>query len=834
MRDVVSGFYAGLRALRRDWRSGEIRLLLIALITAVAAVSSVSFLVDRVGQALQRDAAQMLGGDLMIESGLPVPQDFVEQAHSLQLATAITLEFPSMVISGDASQLVSIKAVSRDYPLRGQVRLQDVAAASAGVVALGGPEEGSVWLDPQLPGLLQMPTLAQIEVGDVAFNAGGIIAHEPDRSMRFVNVAPRVLMALNDVDQTGLVGPGSRVTYRLLVAGDPSALKQYQAWLTENLGANQRVSTLEDSGPEFLRALDRANQFLTLIALLTVMLAGVAVALAARRFCIRHQDGIAVMRCLGASTRVLGWMIWVEFIALAMVASFIGLVLGYTIHIGLVIMVTSLLDISLPLSSWVPYGKAMATGSLILLGFAVPPLLALRRVPPVRVLRRDATGLAAHNRTAYATGLVAFAMLALGLTGDWRLGGIIVGGFAVALIGFALTAIALVWTVGRLRHHVGNRPLLRFALAGMSRRRALAVTQLCALAMGLSILLLLAITRTDLLEGWQNTIPPDAPNTFLINIQPDQRDNVTARLIEAGLGTADLVPMVRARLTGINGTPVTADMYDSERAQTMVNREFNLSHRLTLPDSNIQSKGRWLRADQNEASLEVGLANTLNIGVGDTLTFDFAGQSRDVSVVGLREVKWDSFEVNFFALLSESVLRDAPASYITSVHFPDDSAQITRALLKEFPNVTVFDIRAILTQVQGVLDHVITVIQFLFLFTVAAGMVVLAAALFATRDERMYEVALLRALGASGAQLSGALRIELILLGSLAGLLAAATAQVIALALATWVFRFDLSLSWWPWLAGAVAGLLLALFSGRLALMGVLNVSPLASLRATQ
>lgn len=834
MRDVISGFYAGLRALRRDWRSGEIRLLLIALITAVAAVSSVAFLVDRVGQALQRDAAQMLGGDLIIESGQPVPPSFVQQAHDFQLTTAKTLEFPSMVLYKNQSQLVSVKAVSREYPLRGQVRLQDTDNVSAGVVALGGPETGSVWLDPQLSGLLGVSMRDRVELGDTALIAAGVIAHEPDRSMRFVNVAPRILMAVDDIDRTGLVGPGSRVTYRLLVAGSPSALLNYQAWLDDNLGTNQRVTTLEDSGPEFLGTLERANQFLTLIALLTVMLAGVAVALAARRFCFRHQDGIAIMRCLGASKRVLGWMIWIEFITLALVASFFGLVLGFAIHLGLVVMVASLLDISLPASSWVPYAKAMATGSLILLGFAVPPLLALRRVPPVRVLRRDGTGLAAHHRTAYATGFVVFAVLALGLTGDWRLGGIIVAGFAVSLVSFALTAIALVWVVGRLRHHVGNRPLLRFALAGMSRRRALAVTQLCALAMGLSILLLLAMTRTDLLDGWQNTIPPDAPNTFLINIQPDQRESVTARLLDAGLGPVDLVPMVRARLTGINGAPVTADRYDSERAQGMVNREFNLSHRTTLPDSNNQSRGRWLQADQNEASLEVGLADTLGIKVGDTLTFDFAGQSRDVNVVGLREVKWDSFDVNFFALLSESVLRDAPASYITSVHFPDDSARITQSLLEEFPNMTVFDIRAILAQVQGVLDHVITVIQFLFLFTVVAGMVVLAAALFATRDERMHEVALLRALGASAAQLSGALRIELLLLGSLAGLLAAATAQLMAFALATWVFKFDLSLSWWPWLTGAASGLLLALISGKLALTGVLKVSPLASLRATQ
>lgn len=833
MRDAVSGIHAGFRALRRDWHSGEIRLLLLALITAVAAVASVSLLIDRIDQALQRDAAQMLGGDLVIRSGQPVPAEFIEHARTLGLATVQTLEFPSMVMHDAASQLVSVKAVSPGYPLRGSVSLQNDDPGPGGQIAEGKPRPGTLWVDPQLTGLLGLSPSAQVELGDATLRIAGIIAHEPDRGMRFVNVAPRVMMAMSDLEQTGLLGPGARVTHRLLVAGPAPAVARYHRWLESNMAPGQRLLTLENSQPGFQRTLDRASQFLTLVALLSVMLAGIAVALASRRFCLRHQDGIAVMRCLGASRRVLGWMLLAEFLTLALIASLLGVVLGHLIHVGLVGVVAAWMDVALPSSSWVPYWKSMATGCAILLGFALPPLLGLRSIPPVRVLRGDAGELKFHYGRAYTTGLITFGVLATALTGDGDLGLTVVAGFAIALTVFALTALALVTLLGRVRRHISLSPGLRFALAGISRRRALAVAQLCALALGLSILLLLAIMRTDLLQGWQNTLPPDAPNTFLINVQPHQRDDLATRLQDAGIGPVELVPMVRARLVAINGQAINADRYEDEQVRSIVNREFNLSHRSSLPDSNTQLAGRWPDPGQPEASLETGLANSLGVGLGDTLTFDFAGQRRDVGIVGLREVKWDSFDVNFFALLSETVLRDAPATYIASLHFPENAAELVRRILNEFPNVTVFDLTVILAQVQTVLDHVIMALQLLFLFSVAAGLVVLAAALFATRDERMFEAALMRALGASSAQLSGALRIEMIIMGSLAGLLAAATAQAIAYVLAVWVFKFDPVISWWPWLTGAAAGLTLALLSGRLALAGVLRVSPLLSLRAT-
>lgn len=857
---------AGFRALARDWAAGELRLLVLALIVAVAAVTSVSSLADRVTRTLHADSAQMLGGDLVIRSGQSIPDSFVQRARSLELDSAITVEFPSMVAHGGSSQLASIKAVSADYPLRGHVRLRHEAgsakyrdatsdvgtvpgnASSGGDTALGnaspsissvrgnarkGPENGSVWLDPQLMGLLDLALSDRLEVGDSEFEIAAVIGYEPDRSMRFVNIAPRVLMTMGDLERTGLLGPGSRVSWRLLVAGEPQAVERYRAWLEPRLEAGQQLSTLESGRPELQRSLDRAHQFLTLVTLLTIMLAAIAVALAARRFSDRHQDGVAVMRCLGLSKSALAWTLWVEFLSLALAASLVGIIVGSLVQSGLIALLASWLDMGIATGTWRPYAKGLATGVLLLLGFALPSLLALRGVAPIRVLRANVADVTVRRSIALACGLASVGILVLVLSGDVVLGTLLAGGFTLALGTFALAAFALIRAVGYLRNYSGRWPFLRFALTGMVRRRGSAVVQLCAVSVGLAILLLLTITRTDLLQGWQNTIPPDAPNTFLINIQPDQREALQAMLLQTDVGTVQMAPLVRARLTAVNGTRVSAGMYQSERAQSMVTREFNLSHRPELPPSNVLTRGRWPDASKAEASLEEGLAKTLAVTVGDTLTFEFAGLSREVTIVGLRKVKWDSFDVNFFALLSQSVLQNVPTTYIASLRLPQDSSVVQRRLSGEFANVTVFDIGAILGQVQRVLDQVVVAMQVLFLFAVAAGLAVLAAVLVATRDERMYEIAILRTLGASRAQMASALRIELTVVGGLAGLLAAGAAQLISFVLADLVFGFSLSLSWWPWLLGTVAGIVLCLSGGSLALRGVVSQSPLVSLRAT-
>lgn len=831
MRHIrFSRLLLGLRALRRDWRSGELRLVMLALLVAVMAVTSVGFLTDRVGLALQRDAAQMLGGDLALRAAEPASAEFLAQAADRRLDIAQTAQFPSMVGGPEGVQLAAVKAVSDTYPLRGQLRVAEQPVGDSELVAQA-PAAGTVWVDPQLPALLGLKVGDTLELGVSTFKIAKLLLYEPDRSMQFVNVAPRVMLNMSDLDATGLVVPGSRVSYQMLVAGEPAAVVSYQAWLDQHMQPGQRLNTLETNRPEVQRTMNRANQFLGLVALLTVLIAAVAVALAARRYTLRHQDGVAVMRCLGIGRGQLTSMLWVEFLLLGLGVSAVGILIGYVLHHGLVSAVAAWIDNSLPPPSATPVWHGLATGLMLLLGFALPPLSALRHVAPARVLRRDASGAARRVWPAYALGLAAFFFLMVWVSGDSRLSLVVSGGFLAAFCVFAGAAWLLLAALGRARRHLGGRPALRFALAGMSRRRGLTITQLCSLAIGLMILLLLAITRTDLVQGWQRTVPPDAPNTFLINIQPDQREAVGRALADAGVDDLVMYPMIRGRLTHLNDEPVSAQDYAGERAQRMVQREFNLSYADTLPESNEIVQGRWLDATKPEVSLEVELADTLNVKAGDHLTFDVAGMPVKVLVSGLREVKWDSFQANFFALMSPAALAQAPTTYITSFHLPPESLAAAGELVGQFPNLTVFDVGAILSQVQRVLDQVIGAVQFLFLFTAAAGVIVLGAALFSTRDERRHEAALLRALGADSARLRQALRVELIVLGVLAGLLASAGAVLVSGLLARMVFDFSLTFTWWPWLAGIVAGMGASLLGGYFALAGVLKTPPLVLLR---
>lgn len=820
----------GARMMMRDARAGELRLLVLALVVAVAAVTSVGFLADRVGQALQRDASQMLGADLLLDANAPISSTFIDAARERDVTVSQTLQFPSMASAGDEAQLVSLKAVEPGYPLRGSLRVADEPTAP-GSVTRDIPTAGTVWADAQLLAILGISVGDTIGLGDSRFRVARVITYEPDRGMQFVNVAPRVMIRADDLDATGLVTLGSRVGYSLLAAGEPDNVSAYATWLGENLQRGQTLSTVSSGRPEVQRTLDRAQRFLALVALLAVLISAVAVALAAGRFMTRHRDGIAVMRCLGAVQRQVSQMLLLEFTLVGVLASAVGCVVGYAVHEGLVLALGNLIDTQLPAPSVIPALQGLVTGVLLLLGFALPSLAQLRHVPPARVLRRDVDGLRARSALGYAVGAVGFALLIWWFAGNARLGGVVAGGFLAAFGVFALVAWLCVLGLARLRGLAAGMPTLRFALAGVVRRRAATITQVCALAIGLMALLLLAMTRTDLVAGWQRTLPPDAPNRFLINIQPDQRDHVHDFLKTHGISHATLWPMVRGRLVAVDGKPVGPDDYDEPRAKRLVDREFNLSYGSELPAANQVEQGRWLNPSVSEVSLEAGLAESLKLSVGDVLTFDIAGQQVDATVAGTRKVDWDSMQVNFFAVLSPTAMEGLPQSWITSFHLPADQAALPRELLRQFPNLTVFDVGSILTQLQSVLDQVITAVQLLFIFTLIAGVLVLAAALTATRDERIREAAVLRALGATRSQLARAQRIEVLAVGGLAGFLAAAGACSIAWALSTYVFDFQIALSLWPWVAGVGVGMAAAWGGAALALRGVLRTPPLLTLR---
>jgi putative ABC transport system permease protein len=826
---------------RRDARAGELQLLAAALVVAVAAIASVGFFVDRIKSALGLQARQLLGADLVIVSDVPLPDALIGAAGLRGLRTARTVNFPSMAIAEAAAAatappaalLASVKAVSDGYPLRGSVRVAPSPSAPDAPAA-GIPGRGAVWVDPTLLSGLGLEPGGRLQLGESTFRIERLITLEPDRGANFVNFAPRAMIALDDLPATKLIQPASRVSWRLLVSGEASGVADYEGWLRANLPRGARVETLEAGRPELRATLDRAQQFLALVSLLSALIAAVAIAVAARRFAQRHLDGCAVMRAMGLSQgRLLGALL-LEMLWLGLVAGAAGAALGWVGHHALVGVASPVVALQLPGASLLPALQAVLAGLLLVLGFAAVPLARLAGVPPLRVLRRELGPPPASAWLAALAALGAFAVLLLWFAGDRRLALIAIGGFAVGAVLFTGVAWAAVRLLGPLRHLVGHGAAsapLRVALASWARRQGASVAQIAALSVGLMALMLLTVTRADLLDSWQRASPADAPNRIVINIQPDQREEVERMLRAAGLSRGELFPMVRGRLIEVNGKPVEPERFDDERARRLLEREFNLSYMNRMQPHNALVAGRWIDPARPEVSIEAGILKTLDLKLGDSLTFEIAGEPVTVSTVGVRRVAWDSMQVNFFMILSERALGDRPQSWITSFHLPESAPALTGELLARFPNLTVFDTSAIVKQARGILDQVVRAVQFLFVFTLAAGVVVMWAALASSRDERIREAALMRALGASRRQLQRAQVLELAVTGALAGLLASLGAIAIGAVLADQVFRFDFEPRWASVPLAALAGALLSVVAGWFSLRRVVDSPPLVTLR---
>jgi putative ABC transport system permease protein len=821
------------RMAARDWRAGELRLLAAALVIAVAAVTSVGFLVDRIRIGLERDATQLLGADVVLTSDRPIGEAQRSRARAAGLQLAETVTFPSMVISeadADATTLAAVKAVSDGYPLRGRVRVagSDDAADAA---ADGVPQPGTVWADAQALSSLRVKVGERLRLGERTFTVARIITVEPDRGAQFINFAPRVMLNLADLPATQLIQPGARVTYRLLVAGEPAAVRAYSRQLQAGLERGQQLESLEGGRPEMQRTLERAERFLGLVALLAAMIAAVAVAVASRRFSLRHLDSCAMMRCLGLAQRDIFRLFALEFVYVGVAACALGMVAGFAFHFVLATALGPLISAQLPMPSLLPALQAGATGLVLLLGFSLPPLAQLRAVPPLRVLRKDVGPPSSRSLAGYLLGLAGFLLLVVWTAGDLKIGALTAGGFAIGVLLFGACAWGVLQLLAPLRSIGRLGVSWRFAVAAVQRRPAAAVVQLIALAVGIMALLLLTVVRTDLVGAWRAAAPPDAPNRFVVNIQPDQVPLVERRLREAGIAEAPLHPMVRGRLVAVNGKAIGPENFASERAQRLVDREFNLTYADEAPTHNPIVGGRWYAREAAELSIEQGIAERLGIALGDELTFDIAGKRVSARASSLRKVNWDSLRANFFIIMPSRLLAEQPKSFITAFHLPAGQGALASELVREMPNLTVLDTSAIFRQVQAVLDQVIAAIEFLFLFTLAAGVLVLYAALSATFGERVREAGLLRALGASREQLSRAQTAEMICIGVLAGLLAAGAASAVGWTLARYAFEFDYTVAPWVFVLGIGGGVACALAGGWLGLRNVLKSPPLATLR---
>ncbi len=833
----------GWRSLWRDLRSGDLRLLIVAVTLAVAALSAVGFFADRLKGGLQRDARQLLGGDVVVASDNPTPGIFVAKARALGLSMVSTLSFPTMAraedAKGGASKLVSLKVVEPGYPLRGSLLM---ATDTAGVdqPTREIPKAGEVWVDAALLESLAIAKGDSVLLGDSRFTVAGVIALEPDRGAGFMNFAPRVMMHRQDVAATGLIQPASRLNYRMAMAGEEPQVKTFVDWADKEVkdGANRaergvrgvRVESLQTGRPEMSQTLDRAEKFLSLVALLAALLSAVAVALAARAFAAKHLDDCAMLRVLGLSQRAIASAYSFEFALVGIFSSALGVSLGFAIHYLFVALMAGLLDTSLPAASLWPVALGMGMGLTLLLAFGLPPVLQLAQVPPLRVMRRDVGNLRPASLGVLGVGVAGFAALLLVASSDLKLGLIAVGGFAVAVLLFA----GLSWlAVKLLRRSVNEQTAPRWmvlATRQLAARPAFAVVQVSALSVGMLALLLLVLLRTDLIGSWRKATPPDAPNRFVINVMPEQSDNFRAALNQAGVRKFDWYPMIRGRLIAINDKVVSPEDYVDERAKRLVDREFNLSHSATQPPHNEIVAGAWQPEEQGAISVEEGIAKTLNLKMGDNLKFDIGGVQTEARISSLRKVDWSSMRANFFVMFPVSVLADVPSTYMSAFKAPATKG-FDNALVRQFPNVTAVDMTSTLNQVQRVLDQVIRAVEFLFGFTLAAGLVVLFAAVSATREERAQEFAVMRAVGAQASLLRQVQRAELAGVGLLAGFLASFVANAVGWALAHYVFEFEWTVSLWLPVWGSLCGAALALAAGWWGLRDVLRRPVVETLR---
>ncbi len=796
------------RWLPRDWQRRDLRLIALALIIAVAAVTAVGFFTDRINRAMTAQANELLGADLVLSTAEPIRPTLLQTIQDSEVKTNQTLAFSSVVLANQQTLLVRVKAVTPGYPLRGEL---SVAAAldRPDKTTREVPAAGEIWVAPRVLTRLDLKVSDHLTLGEKTFRIGRLITQEPAGSGISLGLAPRILMRQADLEATGLLTPVSRVDYRLAMIGESTAITRLSKRLRPQLQPGENLVDRSSNRPALGAALERAERFLGLAALSAVLLAGAAVALLANRFASSQADTMALLRCLGASRRQVLLVYLLRLGWLGLLAGLVGVVLGWLAQFGLGLVLADWLQLTLPLASIIPAFTGLATAALALAGFALPPLLQQRNIPPLRVLRRE---LGPPNMAA---GLVLIsALLALSLLLFWQAGDAVL---AAWILGGSAGLIAVLWgltwllvlAVGQLR--AGHVSGWRFGLMALARQRQLTHLQVVAFGIGIMAILLLAVVRVDLLAAWQTSLPPGTPNHYLINIQSDERAALRSLLAEHGIAERPFSPMIRGRLLAKNGQPLRPNDVPPGRPRRLLEREFNLSYASKPQASNRVIAGQFWGpepANAQQFSVSQNIAESFGIVLGDTLTFRVAGQQVTATVTSLRKVNWDSFNVNFFVVAPPALLAEYPQNWITSIHIPAEQASLLRALADQFPAVTIIDVRAILAQVRRILAQASLAVEYVFLFTLAAGLVILLAASQATRERRLQEAALMRVLGAQRRLLHSAWASESATLGALAGLLGSGTALIIGWGLAMYVldipYQPNLALHGLGWLGATL------------------------------
>ena len=822
--------------MARDWRAGELRLLLAALLVAVGTVSAITFFVDRLHQALLAESTSFLAADRVLSGSQPIPDSFRDGAISQGLTISDTLLFPSMVYaetSAARNQLVSVKAVSETYPLRGTLRIADEPFATDRPTETL-PQRGEVWLDSRLFPSLGVALGDFVQVGYEKLKISRVLTSEPDRGGSFFDLGPRVLMRMADVPATRVIQPGSRIGYRLLLAGDDRALSDYREQFREQFIGKYRWQSIRESSPSIGSALDRAESFLLLGGLLAVILAGIAVALSANRYAKRHYDHVSVLKTLGATPVEIQWGYFGVLTVLGVGGVVLGLLLGTGIHLGIVQLLATYLPANLPLPGTRPLWLGAATGFICLIAFALPPLLALKNISPMRAVRRELSVTTTSGLVTYGLGTCgALTLLVWYSNSLWLTFWALAGGFIVCLV-FGIIATLLL-RGGRLAGMQAGS-LWRLALAGLQRRRRENVAQIMIFGLAIMLLLILVLIRTSLLDEWRQQIPENAPNHFVMNVTRDQVGPMQTLLEEHTDYEGTLFPMMRGRIEAVNDTPVRDYQRrnrSEDRGGPRLSSERNLTWTNEPPPNNKMITGSWWPKDTQESlvSIEQGYAFGWGLRVGDELTFDLGGLKVVAKVANIRSVEWDSLRPNFFIIFSEAALADVPATYMTSFYLSPDRKRFLNDILSNYPTITVIEVDELINQVQQIVSRVTQAVELVLVLVLGAGALVLIASIQASRDQRMKEHALIRTLGGSRRLIAGSLASEFSILGLFAGVVAVVGAEITVYALESQVFEMPYQARPWFWLVGPLLGTLIVVTVGYLGTRSLISAPPATILR---
>jgi putative ABC transport system permease protein len=822
------------RALIRDLRAGELSVLLLAIVVAVTAMTAVGFFTDRVGRAIRLQASSVLAADLVIRAPAPIEPSFLEAASEQGLLTAQSMSFLTMVLAEDNNALANVRAVSEGYPLRGELLVSNVMFGETEATR-DIPEAGTGWAEPGLLGRMNIAVGDTVTVGEKDIRITRVLEYQPNPTPGgFTNLAPGLMVNLADVPAFAVIRPGSRATYRELFAGDEENIRSFRAEIKPLVSQGARLRGVEDAGEQINAAIDRAERFLTLASLVTVILAAVATAMASRRYALRHLNSIALLKSFGATQSFIQNSTLFQLVLVIIATAGLGSALGYIAQGLLVLLASDFLNFSLPDTSLRSVLLGLVTSATITIGFALPHLLQLKNTSPIRVLRNDLPPPKLQAGVTYGVAIGMLVVMIYSIVRDLALLGYIVGGLAAV----ALLAVAGGWLlVAGLAGFRGAAGVAwRYGLANISRRGTESIVQIVAFALSLMVLLLLTVVRTDILSDWRQTLPENAPNYFLINIDPEIWPEIEAFIQQEFGVEAEFLPFIRGKIIRINETPIEEFEFADPRGANFIRQETNLTWKNELPESNTVEEGEWWSADPDgafEISLEKSIAKSLGVGIGDSIGFNIGGEEFDVPLTSLRSVEWDSMQPNFYLMLSPGAVRDLPQTYIASLFIPPEYRLGLNKFVRTFPGITVFDLEVIIGQVRMVIDRASMAVQYVFLFTLLAGITVLLAAIQATHDERRFESALLHTLGASRSKILQGIAIEFTVLGGLAGALAAFGATAVGYVLAEKVFNLDYSVDPTLWLVGLVMGCLIVGVTGIFATRKAVNEPPIVVLRDT-